>query len=98
MKKPINQPDMFGSAQTLDAFERDGLGFIKTFAKKHQGKPFSAEDVTTAAISKGIAPQDLRAWGPIFSQAAKDGIIKRSNMTYRRAFGNGSLAVGWVAA
>ena len=99
MKKPATQPDLFGGPTIkVGAFEKDGLGFIKKFARKHRGRPFSAEDVTRAAMANGIAPQDLRAWGPLFTQAAKDGHIKRSDMTYRRSMGNGSLAVGWVSA
>ena len=44
----------------------------------------------------GIAPQDLRAWGHIFQQAAKDGYIRRSDRVFARSLGNGSLAPGWV--
>jgi len=74
------------------------LGFLIAFARRTRGTPFSAEHVTLAAIDAGIAPADLRAWGTIFTQAARDGHIRRSEVAFRRAMGNGTLALGWEAA
>lgn len=78
-------------------FETDALGFLISFAKKHRGAAFSAEAVTLSAIEKGVAPQDLRAWGKVFVQASKDGYIARSPEVFRRRRGNGTLTLGWKA-
>lgn len=72
------------------------MGFLIRFARKKKGKPFCAEDVTVAAVAEGIAPPDLRAFGKVFSQAARDGYIRRSTVLFRRSMGNGSLTPGWV--
>ncbi len=90
------QTDLFGGVPERRSFEQDALGFLIKFAKKCKGQPFSAEDVTIAAIDAGLAPQDLRAMGKVFRQAAREGYIRRSEVLYRRSFGNGSLAPGWV--
>ena len=94
------QPDLFQSAQKREkppSFERDALGYLIRYARRRKGRPFSAEDVTLAAAESGLAPMDLRQWGVIFQQAAKDGNIRRSEVLFRRAMGNGSLAPGWVS-
>ena len=77
-------------------FQADALGFLIAYAKRN--KSFCSEDVTLAAIDAGVAPTDLRAWGKVFTQAAKDGYIRRSNEVYRRSMGNGTLTLGWKAA
>lgn len=95
------QPDLFQSAKKREktpSFERDALGYLIRYARRMKGRPFSAEDVTLAAAESGLSPIDLRQWGVIFQQAAKDGHIRRSEVLFRRAMGNGSLAPGWVAA
>lgn len=92
------QPDLFGTqAMAVDRFEQDAMGFLLAYAKRMGSKSFSAEEVTLAATKKGIASTDLRHWGQIFNQAARDGAIVRSGETYRRVMGNGTLAVGWRA-
>jgi hypothetical protein len=78
-------------------FEQDALGFLIRFAKRTNGKPFCAEDVTLSAMAKGLAPNDLREWGKIFNQAAKDGYIVRSNTVHSRTMGNHTKTLGWVA-
>lgn len=92
-----SQTDLFGGIPSARSFEDDAIGFLIKFVRKTKGKPFSAEEVTEAATAKGIAPLDLRAWGKIFVQAAKDGYIRRSDVLFRRKFGNGTLAPGWVS-
>jgi hypothetical protein len=87
--------DLFGAP--VRSFELDAEGFLIAYARKSQGQSFSAEDVTTAALAAGIQPIDLRRWGAVFSQAAKDGYIRRSEVLYRRSMGNGTLAPGWTA-
>ena len=77
-------------------FEKDSIGFLKSFAKRCKGRPFSAEEVTLSAIDKGIAPADLRAWGKVFAIAAREGYIRRSSVAFRRSMGNGTLTLGWV--
>lgn len=80
------------------SFEHDGYGYLIKYARKQKGKPFCSEDVTLSAIDAGIAPSDLRVWGKLFAQAARDGFIRRSNVAFRRAMGNGTLTLGWVQA
>ena len=94
-----NQNELFDVPKpTVSAsFERDALGFLIAFAKRRKAVPFSAEEVTLAARAKNICPADLRAWGPIFMAAAKDGHIRRcTDRLFQRAMGNGTLAAGWV--
>lgn len=79
-------------------FNKDALGYLINFTRKTGGKPFSAEQVTLSAAKDGVAPPDLRQWGKVFSQAAKDGFIRRSSVVFRRQMGNGTLTLGWVAA
>lgn len=76
--------------------DRDALGFLIRYAKKANGESFSSEHVTVAADAAGISFQDQRAWGAVFTQAARDGYIRRSDKLFSRSFGNGSLAPGWV--
>jgi len=85
--------DLFGKApkQEVDAF-----GFLIKFARKHRGKAFSPEEVTLGALEHGIAFSDLRAWGGVFAQAAREGYIRRSKELFPRAMSNGSLRPGWV--
>lgn len=91
------QLDIFtGAADARSGFEQDALGFLIAYAKRRKGQSFSAEDVTLAAASSGLSPVDLRQWGTVFSQAAREGYIRRSDVLYRRAMGNGTLAPGWV--
>ena len=81
----------------MSKFEKDGYGFLLRYVRKTNGQPFSAEDVTLAAQKVGIAPPDLRNWGKVFVQAARDGYIARCDVPFRRALGNGTLTLGWVA-
>lgn len=93
------QPDLFGSpAMAVGRFEADAMGFLLAYAKRMGGKSFSAEEVTLAAMKKGIASTDLRHWGAVFAQAAREGAIVRSDTPYRRSMGNGTLALGWKGA
>ena len=92
-----SQQNLFGEAPAPRSFDQDALGFLISFARKHKGQPFSAEQVTLAAIERGIAPPDLRHWGRVFTQAARDGHIRRSEVLFSRAMGNGSLAPGWIS-
>lgn len=92
-----SQHDLFGAAPAPRSFDKDALGFLIAYARKHKGRPFSAEHVTLAAQEKGIEPEDLRAWGAIFQQAARDRHIRRSDVLFHRAMGNRTLAPGWIA-
>lgn len=92
-----SQHDLFGAAPAPRRFDQDALGFLISFARKHKGQPFSSEHVTLAAMERGIAPPDLRHWGRVFTQAARDGHIRRSEVLFPRAMGNGSLAPGWIS-
>lgn len=90
------QLNIFGEAEAPRSFEQDAYGFLIAYAKRSRGIPFCAEDVTLAALDCGLAPVDLRRWGSIFSQAARDGFIRRSEVLFPRSRGNGSLAPGWI--
>lgn len=93
----MNQLNIFTNApEARSVFEQDAMGFLLAYAKRSKGTPFSAEEVTGAALEAGLAPVDLRAWGTVFAQAARDGYIRRSDVLFRRAMGNGTLAPGWV--
>ena len=81
----------------MSKFDRDGYGFLLRFVRKQKGRPFSAESVTMAAQAAGIVPADLRHWGKVFVQVARDGYISRSDEVFRRKLGNGSLTLGWIA-
>ena len=78
-----SQHDLFGAAPAPRRFDQDALGFLISFARKHRGQPFSAEQVTLAAMDRGIAPPDLRAWGSIFTQAARDGLSAAAMCFFR---------------
>lgn len=90
------QLDIFGGTSTARNFETDAMGFLIAYARRSVGQPFSAEDVTLAAADSGLSPMDLRAWGTVFAQASRDGFIRRSDVLFKRAMGNGTLAPGWV--
>lgn len=81
----------------MSKFDKDGYGFLLHYVRKTKGQPFCAEDVTLAAQKAGIAPPDLRNWGKVFVQAARDGYIARCDVPFRRVLGNGTLTLGWVA-
>lgn len=90
------QTDLFGGADPSFNLEKDALGFLIRFAQKHKGQSFSSEQVTLSAMDAGVTFPDLRSWGSIFTQAARDGHIRRSEQLFSRSMGNGSLAPGWT--
>ena len=75
----------------------DALGFLIAFARASRGRPFDAEEVVASALEAGLAPHDLRAWGAIFSIAAREGHIRRSEALFRPTTSNGALRPGWVS-
>lgn len=83
-------------AQEQKSTDTDALGFIEKYARRMRGQSFSSEHVTKAAAVVGIEFQDQRAWGAVFTLAARLGYIRRSDVLFSREFGNGSLAPGWV--
>jgi hypothetical protein len=78
-----------------EEFERDAHALLKQFVDEHDS-PFCAEAFTQFCLGQGVVPKDLRAFGKIFQQAARQGIIQRSYQPFKREFGHGSLAFGWV--
>lgn len=78
------------------SFEDDAYSFLVKFAKRKRGHSFSAEQVTLAALKKGIAAPDMRNWGPVFRAVAADGYIRRSEVLFPRSMGNGTLSPGWT--
>lgn len=89
----MNTMDLFGNAP---AKKVDPLAFLIKHARKMRGKAFSPEEVTLAAMEKGIGFADARSWGPVFIQAAREGYIRRSTELFPRATSNGSVRPGWV--
>jgi len=85
--------DLFGEVPKQEV---DALGYLIKFARKRRGKAFSPEEVTLSAMDKGIAFSDSRAWGSVFTQAARAGYIKRSTELFSRATSNGSVRPGWI--
>ena len=88
------QTTLFGTPER--SVDSDALGFLISFARRNKGQSFSAEHVTLSALDAGIVFDDMRAWGTVFTQAAKDGHIRRSDVLFARVLGNGSLSPGWV--
>lgn len=78
-------------------FDKDAMGFLLKYIRKTRGQPFCSEEVTLAAQKAGICPTDLRSWGKVYVQAARDGYIARADVPFRRAMGNGTFTLGWVA-
>jgi len=81
----------------MSNFDKDGYGFLLRYIRKTKGQPFCSEEVTLAAQKAGIVPADLRSWGKVYVQAARDGYIARADVPFRRAMGNGTFTLGWVA-
>ena len=78
-------------------FKNDAYAFLVAYSRASRGQPFSAEEVTQAALKAGIAPQDQRAWGAVFSRVAADGFIRRAREAlFACSTSNGSLRPGWV--
>lgn len=95
----MTQLDIFtGERSTVRSFEQDAYGFLLAYARRAKGRAFCAEDVTLAALEAGVAPMDLRSWGTVFVQAAREGHIRRSEVLFRRSMSNGTLRPGWVSA
>ena len=84
--------DLFGPAPK----QVDPYTYLIRFAKKRRGRAFNPEEVTLSAEQRGICVGDLRAWGALFSQAAREGHIRRSTELFARATSNGSQRPGWV--
>lgn len=85
--------DLFGDAPK----QVDPLTFLIRFAKKKRGQAFSPEEVTLTADRYGVRLRDGRAWGAVFTQAAREGYIRRSNELFSRTTSNGSVRPGWIA-
>lgn len=87
-----------GMAQAEDragaSFSAEALFFLERFAKTAE-RPFSSEEVTELAATKGLVAPDARAWGGVFQRAARRGLIQRSSEMYRRRYGHGSLSPKW---
>jgi hypothetical protein len=76
-------------------WEADAREALERVAK--QGKPFTAYDLTEAALRN---PPHANQWGPLFRQAATDGVIRRVGFIESRRPGrkNGLCRLWQVAA
>lgn len=92
------QATLFDAPAPAVSTDADAISFLINFARVHRGESFSSEQVTISAKAAGIIYADARRWGSVFTQAAREGVIRRSDVAYRRQFGNGSLGLGWRAA
>jgi len=86
----MSKPDM-------ETFTRSWLA-ARRRSKALRFKPFCAEEITKAAIDAGVAPADLRHVGGMYSRLAAEGLMRRSRKAFRRAWGNGTLTLGWEVA
>jgi len=91
----MSQTNLFGEPEKRSV-EVDALGFLINFARRNRGQSFSAEMVTLSAMDAGIVFDEMRAWGTVFTTAAKEGYIRRSDVLFSRRLGNGSLSPGWI--
>ena len=80
----------------METFAREWIAKRRRSAKRHT--PFCAEEITQAAISEGVAPADLRHVGGLYARLAHEGLMRRSRKAFRRAWGNGTLTLGWEVA
>ena len=90
------QVDLFGAP--VANTPGDALGFLIRHAQERPGQSFSSEQVTLSAMAAGIVFAEMRAWGAVFTQAARGGYIRRSDVLFARSLGNGSLSPGWISA
>jgi len=90
------QTCLFGESVHAVSLDLDARGFLIKFAGQRRGESFSSEQVTIAAAEAGIFFPDNRSWGSVFTWAAAENYIRRSDVLFARQFGNGSLAPGWV--
>jgi hypothetical protein len=76
-------------------WEADAREALERVAK--QGKPFTAYDLTEADLRN---PPNANQWGPLFRQAATDGVIRRVGFIESRRPGrkNGLCRLWQVAA
>ena len=93
----MSQTNLFGEPEKRSV-EVDALGFLISFARRNRGQSFSAEMVTLSAMDSGIVFDEMRAWGTVFTTAAREGYIRRSDVLFARQLGNGSLSPGWIGA
>jgi hypothetical protein len=74
---------------------------LTTYILIHKDKDaWTAEDATAFVLRQpGIEPpHDTRAFGSLFSRAARAGLIRRTGETYQREHGHGSPALKWRTA
>jgi hypothetical protein len=76
--------------------KQDFYGYLIQFARRRKGRAFSPESVTLSALERGIVVGDLRATGPMFCRAEREGYIRRSTELFPRSMSNGSLRPGWI--
>ncbi len=83
------------AAPTAD-FTGAARAYLEGFARQ-RAEAFSPEEVVERAAADGIVAHDPRSWGRIFSDAARDGLIRRAGLFARRT-SNGSIRPGWCRA
>lgn len=91
------QTDLFGEQPVrVVSVDQDAFDHLIKFKNDRPGQPFSSEQVTISAAKAGIEFSDARSWGAVFTRAAAEKHIRRSDKLFARQFGNGTLAPGWV--
>lgn len=86
--------DLFGDVPVSTT--TDARSVLEQWVRRNR-EAFSPEEVIVYARDRGVAFDDDRAWGAVFSQAAKDGLIRQAGL-FRRSTSNGSVRPGWVRA
>ena len=77
----------------------DAYSFLVRFARQRKNRicAFPPGLVIDLARVHGIELRDERNWGPVFQQAARDGVIRPDGL-FRRSSSNRSLRPGWIGA
>jgi hypothetical protein len=74
---------------------------LTTYILLHRSKAsWTAEEATAFVLRQpGIEPpHDTRAFGALFSRAARAGLIVRTAETYQREHGHGTVSLKWRTA
>jgi hypothetical protein len=62
-------------AEADPAFQQEAYHYLRFYARRHA--EFIAEEGTEAASAMGLVPHDGKAWGPVFSRASREGLIRQ---------------------
>lgn len=80
-------------------WKADAMAALNLYCTAHQGQKFLTEDFRDWCVKFDLAdmPENMKAFGPLMRQAAKDGIIKNVGYMPARS-SNQSAKTAWLAA